>query len=702
MAINVKYNLIYIIVALFAAFIISTAFDLMISRAVIGFVLLSFVPGYLVLKSLNIDTCDITETSFFSMGLGLVFLMFVGILTSQLAPFLGVAEPLSTIPLVLVLSVSVFSLVIICFFRNKSAFALAFSGIESNIKKYLPAFGILLLLPVLSIMGALVASYFSGTNIVYIVLFIGIALLLALSCFRKVIPSDLFPLFIFVFSLSLLFSNSLYSPNINGFDIQHEYRFMETTFSAGQWFPDVFDKFSSLLSVTILPVEFWQFMGIDGIWVSKIIYPFIFAFVPVVSYKVYRLWLSKNIAFLASFFLVANSVFFTEMTTLGRQMIAELFLVILLFVLFSKNIKNSRKFVLFALFSFAMVVSHYAIAEIFLFLIGFSWFMLLILKKNSRRLNLSFVLIFAVIMFGWYIYIASGATFSEFTEMFDYVYRSTINNFFDFSSRGDTVLLGLGIGNTPTTWVNLLGRVWAYAAELLLVVGYLLVLLKPKIKFEKTYLVILSICMLLLILSIVLPSFAARLGMSRLYQIILIFAAPLMVIGTYSISDFIFKSKKNASIILSLIILIPFFFFQTGVFYELSQSQSYSIPLSRYRFDASEYSSLGLLETTDVFGVQWLSLYQLNGSAKIFSDNTADSILVRGGYGLFPVSRTQGIISNVTMLEQNSFMYLRYYNLKFNLLPDASGELNTTDYYNLQLTGASKVYSNGYCDIYYQ
>ena len=263
------------------------------------------------------------------------------------------------------------------------------------------------------------------------------------------------------------------------------------------------------------------------------------------------------------------------------------------------------------LFSFGLVASHYATAEIFLFIIVGAWLITYFIGKRNHigtKIRFQFVVIFVVILFSWYIFVGSAANFNNLTNVLDYVYRSTLTSFFDLGARSSPVLMGVGLSAPATSWINFIGRVSSYVTELLLVFGFIFVLLTRKKKgFEKEYVAILVMDIVLLGSNLVFPSFASSFGIQRFYTLVLLSAAPLLVVGIYAISSFLFKSKKETiTILLALLILIPFFLFQTGAVYEVFHVESYSIPLSQYRFNWYEYLSLGMIQDSDISGVHWL------------------------------------------------------------------------------------------------
>jgi len=80
-----------------------------------------------------------------------------------------------------------------------------------------------------------------------------------------------------------------------------------------------------MLSITILPTIYSSLLNIDPTWTYKILYPPIFSFVPLILFKLWQRKLGSMKAFVASFLLVAQNTFYTEMLGLNRQMIGDLF-----------------------------------------------------------------------------------------------------------------------------------------------------------------------------------------------------------------------------------------------------------------------------------------------------------------------------------------------------------------------------------------
>ena len=683
---------------LFSSFLVSVVFQIPIARQILGFLYLTIVPGLLIIELLSENRLDLTETLFLSIGLSLAFLMVAGLAVNTAGPLFGLTEPLSTVPLMVALNATILALCFFVYIRGTNSEFPSIGAIRIK-----PISLLIISLPIMAVVGTYLVNVSATDNLLLIVMIIAIAVLLGLSFFDRLIPSNLYPLVLVAVALALLFHTSLISNHLLGYDVQYEYAFMRTTIATGYWVPNIFVTFQALMSVTILPATYWNIIGLNGVWIEKILYPSIFAFVPVVLYKLFGTWLEKKMAFIAAFFFIINAEFFTEMLSLGRQMIAELFFVSLFFIIFTKRMKERTRIFCFVVFSFALIASHYALAYIFLFMIWAIWLVGRIVQSKHiqiRNLKFSFVIIFSVLIFLWYIYVSSSAAFNTLLSVFDTIKSNFLNDFFDPSSRTNSALLGVGVGATQTSsWLNTLGRFWPYGAELLIVLGFVLVLVKRKKRiFDVEFLALIFLSMMLLVLSIALPNFVANLGVTRLYHIALMSLAPLCILAIGMISVFISKSRKKVvCVVICLLFFIPFLLFQTGAVYEIGKVQSYSIPLSMYRFDSVEYNTVGIIEDNDISGVQWVTSYYDKNINTIYAAPIQRDLIITGGYGMVPFSNFVDLVSNSTPINQQGIVYLARYNTFYNLM----WGFNTSDFVNSTLNSMDKVYSNSGCEIYY-
>ena len=76
----------------------------------------------------------------------------------------------------------------------------------------------------------------------------------------------------------------------------------------------VFGRYNAMLSITVLPTVYSNMLGMSLTWVYKIIYPLIFALVPVGLYLLWKPYIGKKFAFFSAFLFMADITFFTELT----------------------------------------------------------------------------------------------------------------------------------------------------------------------------------------------------------------------------------------------------------------------------------------------------------------------------------------------------------------------------------------------------
>lgn len=381
------------------------------------------------------------------------------------------------------------------------------------------------------------------------------------------------------------------------------------------------------------------------------------------------------------------------MPGLNRQIVAELFFVLLLLVILNKTIKPFNRALLFVIFSFGLIVSHYGLSEILLFFILVTFVYSYFRKISNSKITSFSIVSFSVIMFFWYIFTAQSAVFDSILEFGNFVF-SQLGDFLNPAARGQMVLLGLGVGASPTIW-NTLSRALAYTIQILIVFGLIALLTKKaRFHFDKDYLNLTFIATLFLGALILIPGLANTLNMSRFYHILLFFLAPLCVVGADTIVKLVFKHKKVLTSVLLVLILVPYFLFQTNFVYEVTDNESYSVPLSKYRMDSVMlYSWAGYLDTESVYSAQWFSLNINSNQTEIFADSTS-RYKVLTSYGLIYPSEIN-ILSNTTAeLPNNAAVYLSTLNVVYGKIIGDNFIWNSTDFSYL-FEDTNTVYSNG-------
>ena len=684
---------------------LATIFNIQIFRQFFGFIYLTFIPGYILIKLLKLQNLNRLGKVLYSLGLSISFLMITGLIINEISLSFGVLNPLSLFILLPILTTLIFIMSFFVYLRDDEKEILS-NEPNLSIKHIL----LFLLLPIFSIIGVISVNL-SGNNLLLLMMFIIISVLCIICIlYKSLIPTNLYSLVILIIAISLLFSNSLVSNQLSSFnsDNMHELLVFKNTLNNSYWSSaniysyDIQNaKPHSMLSVTILPTIYSNFLNIEPEWIFKIIYPFIFSFVPVGLFLLWKKNIGIKYAFISSFIFMAFGTFYYEMIALNRQIVAEVFLTLLLLTIFNQGLNKRNIIACFTIFTFGLVTSHYGTAIILFFFILSIYIYFLIIQKPCKQINSFMVLYFLITMLAWYIYTSNSSVLDAMIMMINYV-LGQLGNFADPASRGQIVLRGLGLEMAPSIW-NAISRVFAYTTELLIGVGFIgLITKKVKIQFDREYFILIATAIAFLAGLIIVPGLAQTMNMTRYYHILLFFLAPLCILGAETISNYISPKREQLyTSFLIIIILIPYFLFQSGFVYEITGSDNFSLPLSKHRSSEIElYSKFGFTPIMDVYGARWLSNNTVTQRAEIYADVYASSTLL--GYGS-PILNKKNALNNVTTISINGVIFLNKLNGKYNkILGEKSlgknDEWNTTTI--LPLNNMNKVYSNGGSMIY--
>jgi uncharacterized membrane protein len=682
------------------AFCFTVIFDIPVARQFLGFFCLSFLPGFIAVKLLKLDGLGLLEKGLFSVGLSVAFLTFGGLVLNEFGLLLGISQPLSLVPLTVALTVCVLGGGLFAFKNERVS-----SWKIIQIKPLLPNL-ILALIPVVGIAGAVLVNL-DGNNLVAMMTIIALCVIFAVVLMASK-GAQVYPFAILMIALALLYGTLFVSRYMISFgsDVTGEFFVFRTTLNEGFWnsvpqpiWSSNIANLNSMLSVTILPSIYTILLKLDPTSVFALVFPALFALVPVGLYQTWRKYIGEKMSFVSAFLFMTYGVFFSEMLALNRQMIAELFLVLLLIATFHAKIERNAKIVLFMIFSSALITSHYSLAVIVAFFFVFVVVVLsTLLKRRSGKLTLSLVVLFLAIMFTWYIYTSNSSILTSLQNANQNI-SSQLGNFLNPTSRGNTVLTGLGLTQSPSIW-NTVGRSFSYLTEIFIVIGLLVTILgKTEKKFEIDYYLLTLASGVLLVALLAVPGLANLLNMSRFYQILLIFLAPLFALGVHSIFKPLRNHRKEVVAILFLIVLVPYFLFNCGFIYEVTKTQSFgpsSLFLSKTRMSAPFlYGDIGYMDTYSVYGATWLSGSIDAKQSQVYADIVSIAGLLTV-YGRM-YSGTVNELSNVTTVDGNGVVYLSTMNVVHTTMAGAN-------YWNSSdasfLSNLDAVYSNGGSQVY--
>jgi uncharacterized membrane protein len=542
-----------------------------IVQPLIGFIYLTFVPGILILAALRLRNLDIVEITLYTVGLSVTVVMLIGLVANIVFNTLHIIKPFSFLAVTSSVSFVVLLLCAIAYFRNSTHYRHG-PGSGNRWTNPKPLFNtkisvplaptlFLCLIPFLAVFSTyLVNTYNVDAGQLALWLILGVVVLLI--AFDKVIPSKLYPLAVFVIALSLLFQQTLISAWLTGYDIQSEYYLANSVLNTGVWNPNLLSSFDGLLSIVALAPIYSLISSLNLVWVFKLAYSVICALVPVGLYQVFRRQLNDKVAFLSCFFFMSFATFY-GLPTLAREEVAELFFVLLILLLVSKEMNQRIRSALFIVFGLSMVVSHYGVTYIAIGFLFVMWLVLAIAGDDGSKLTYlrtkigihkdkqitapsptsppgSLVTIVTIsVLFiastAWYLYTAQGTITQTVVSLGNHIAGSITELFSPtYSEAANAVATGPlpGIVHRVNAWIN-------YLNQFFIVAGLCLVLFlkKQRFKLQFSYVVLSTIALVFLIISVALPYLGAALDFSRVMQIMLIFLAPLLIIGFIKIGE---------------------------------------------------------------------------------------------------------------------------------------------------------------------
>ena len=675
---------------------------------------LFYINGILILRILRIHSLGNIENFLYSVGLSIAVTMFLGMAVDLIYPLFGIKTPISTLPLIITFTVFTVCLCFLSHARDKSFENQTYIDLTGIINPIL----FLSLIPFLAIFGTYLMNYY-GNNSILMIMYILIALIPIMVAFDKFIPKRLYPLTVFLLSVALLFSSSLISNYINGWDINMEYYFSNGVVTNSYWNTAIPEILNSMLSIVIVEPIFSKISGLNVADIFKVIYPILFSFVVLGLYSVFKKQTTNKIAFMSCFLFISVFMFFLEMPYLARQEIGELFVVLMIMVMLEKNLTRRQLSILTVFFIPALLVSHYSLDYIYMFILVFSYLVILIrnlnltnefpilgrwqiikfffYKEYSRDdtlkldYRLQLLLIFSLTLI-YYNLFSSAALFDLTVFTLNNVMSTAYAYLFNPNS-----LAAVGIVTSEKSFLRSIALDLHLIIEFMIGIGILFLLYRrTNMKFNENFSLFSVMSFLMLGLVLVVPFLAGALNPERFYQIALIFLSVFFVvgwIGFFRIINRIFKFKwKMKSIYTNSLKLIAIFLaisliFNSGVVYELFHDKPTSMSLHS-TMDGPKFNNIELT------GAEWLNDHKLD--IIVYSD-VYRSLLLNGYF-----INTHTSIENGTQLIQPSYIFLGTYNIENNQIAiPAKGSspvayLDDRNYTNFD----NKSYDNGGSQVY--
>lgn len=680
-------------------------------RQIFGFLFLSFIPGFLILRILKLNEIGFTERFVLSIGLSVFFLMFFGIILNNISLKFGYVTPLSPMFLLTVFSIIFIVLLILGYTVNEESVNFSLNLTLNPLeKKFLI---IPIILPTLSLFGIYVMNT-TNSNVLLMFLFLLVpSYVVFVSISKEAFPVKLYPIVIFLISISLLLLLPLRSNNIIGVDIHLEYCMFQKVLSELHWANFKESTLDSCLSISLLPTIYKSFLNLDPIFLFKLLYSLIYSVSPLVVYIISNKYFEESYSFLAScFYMFQSNFLLTEYN--ARTNIAILFFGLSMMVLFNERINSVSKKVLLLTFMISCLFSHYSTTYIFFFILIGSFILnnLFFLKYASKYnvnsiVSLTTISLFFILIFFWYGQITDIA----FNSAIHFLEKSvsSLHELFIEESRQTDLQAMFGKDITQKGIPHKIHFIVTWLSFLFIGVGTLSTLLnfnefkflKVKIKnisclnkvFDTEFFTISISCLGLLFAIVVIPIVSVGYSLERLYALTITILSTFFVVGGFILAKYL----NIPSRLLILLVLIPYFLSVSGFTYQVFGFPNNIILNS----DGNQYDSL-YVHDQDKYGTIWLKLHSDNETLVEADYYSKYQLISQAG---FPIRSINSDRLPFHKKLYGQYIYLRYYNCidkklyGYDKNLKLSGEFDLSDY-DSTFRRECLIYSNGGSKIY--
>jgi len=701
-------------------------FDIPILRKIVGFIYLTFAPGLVILRVLKLHKLGAVKTLLYSVGLSLAFIMFLGLFMNSIYPHIGISKPISTLPLIVTLTTIMGLMCFIAYRRDRDFQTTSRFEIHDILS---PPVLLLMLLPLLAVVGTQIVHYYQN-NIPLLVMICLIALVPILAIYTKFIPERLYPLAIYCIALALLWQLPLVFKYLVQWDSFGESYYFNLVNGSGIWNFEINKTYNAMLSITILPSIFSQLLDMSGTAIFKIIYPVWFAFAPLGLYEIYKRFNNNyKKAFLAVFFVMSVYVFYLEIPSIGRQMVAEIFYVSLVMLIIDREVSISKT-ALFMIFGASLIVSLYSLSYLFIGFMVISLIILYFLKEKRSRMTIYSITLLAVMCLAWYMYVSNAAPLSALARLGKHIYDASGTDLFNIYTRDFASVLTA----TPPSVLHWTNRILLYLMLLFMAIGGLTVISSLKRKEVGVEYASLTVGNYILLgLCIAIPFFSSSLNMSRMFHIASLILAPFCISGAEivfrSFSRFIQLIRHSTSYITisrvstgaTITLLVLYFLFNTRLPFEIAKDpDGRSSPLAYGHLINNDkaIAQTRIIQfwsnsptDQDVYAAYWIQKNR-NNERGVYASYWKIGVPALLGYGMIPPEQTYNLTPKTRIGRvKGNYIFLNYVNvvLGYGTTRTMPGQPDPElgDIYDWHISEISpllesskKVYTNGSSEIY--
>ncbi len=346
-------------VVMVGCFTASAKLHTVLAAQVVMLAFMLIVPGLLLLDCAKVRPHSGPLRVAYCVATSVVLLMMIGLAASVALPGLGIVRPLSRVPIVVIVDCLVLILVWFAARRHDPIDA----ALDSLPSSQLLICGLLGALPLAAIAGAGLLNNGSTSHVAIATAAISTTVLVGLMMFGRRGPAVYLPVGLFAVALAAAWAYSMRSSHLFGFDIQQEIQAFNATMRPAAWsIPRDGNPYAAMLSITALPALLAQVSGVSGVMLFKVVYPLLFALVPVVVYEVAARWAPRAAAFGAAALTIALPQFAGQLPAIARQEIALLIFATMIAFAFDTTISIRIRKTALLVGAVGLSVAHYSTA----------------------------------------------------------------------------------------------------------------------------------------------------------------------------------------------------------------------------------------------------------------------------------------------------------------------------------------------------
>jgi len=379
-------------------------------------------------------------------------------------------------------------------------------------------------------------SLYQLTIVPYLV--VGFVIVVSILVALGKITERLYPVYIYGMALALLLQITMLGFYVVGADIHGEYYLASQSIQNG-WDFNLRYVNSTSIALGLLSPALAK-IGIPALWQFKMVYPMIFATVPLILFFAYKKIIGSDRAFWSCLFFMVMPVFFMEISGIAKSMIAEVFLALVVLLLVV-DIKPWQRITGLMVCTALAMGSHYTVGFITLgILIGMVCLMVVAVPfRWSNKMPVYYYILPLIIVAGggllYFMHSGSGVMMRAIKMIAGWFGQLSA---YRLNTGTPLIATALGLDFMKATIGGKVFRITQYLIQFMIVVGVGYSVFRYKAyKLPTEYICASVTALCLLGLCIVMPIFAAAINASRLYHFALFLLAPMLIIGFEQIGN---------------------------------------------------------------------------------------------------------------------------------------------------------------------